>query len=118
MFKFKMNDKDWIIYEDSQVNIQRILEAKGTTIEKGLRWYGITCSDENKIILDKDLCFDRKRTTLIHELTHCYITSFITHQEKSYDEEMVADIVSNSLDIINAIVTKYFNKGGDNKKKK
>ena len=118
MFKFKMNNQDWKIIEDSQENIQRMLASRGTVIEAGNKWYGLTMADSNLIILDKDLVADRKRLTLIHELTHCYIISYIAHIDKPYCEEEVCDIVSNSLDIIFAIVTKYFKKGGDNKKKR
>lgn len=50
---------------------------------------------------------DRKKSTLIHELTHCYIDNYITHCEKQYTEEDVADIVANSYDIIHEIVEQY-----------
>lgn len=36
------------------------------------------------------------------------IDNYITHREKEYLEEEVADIVSNSYDIIHEIVDKYF----------
>ena len=45
---------------------------------------------------------------LIHELAHCYIDNYITHCDKQYTEEDVADIVSNSYDIIHEIVEQYF----------
>ena len=51
---------------------------------------------------------DRKKATLIHELTHCYIDNYITHCDKQYTEEDVADIVANSYDIIHEIVEQYF----------
>ena len=38
---------------------------------------------------------DRKKSTLIHELAHCYIDNYITHCDKQYTEEDVADIVAN-----------------------
>ena len=57
---------------------------------------------------DKDLCQERKRNTLLHELGHCYIITFITHQDKNYNEEDVVDIISNAHDIIRNIVDKYF----------
>ena len=72
------------------------------------RYFGVTFHDTQKIYLDRDLPKDRKRKTLIHELTHCYIGCFITHESKTYDEEMVADIVSNSYSIISKIVEDYF----------
>lgn len=50
---------------------------------------------------------DRKKATLIHELTHCYIDNYITHCDKQYTEEDVADIVANSYEIIHEIVEQY-----------
>lgn len=49
-----------------------------------------------------------KRSTLLHELGHCYIITYITHQDKNYNEEDVVDIISNSHDIIRNIADKYF----------
>lgn len=62
------------------------------------------------IFLDKELPITRKRKTLMHELTHCYISEHITHDDKSFDEEMVADIVANSHDFIESVIDKYFKK--------
>ena len=113
MFSFKMNNRNWIIKELSQEEIKIIQNKRKANEEENIkslndRYYGITYTDIQEIYLDKDLPGDRKRATLIHELTHCYITNYITHQNKTYDEEMVADIVSNSFDIIKEIVEKYF----------
>lgn len=115
MFNFQINNRNWIIKELSQEEIKIIQNKRKANEEENIkslndRYYGITYTDIQEIYLDKDLPGDRKRATLIHELTHCYITNYITHQNKTYDEEMVADIVSNSFDIIREIVDKYFSK--------
>lgn len=116
MMKFKMNGVEWKIFEASQEAIKQINNSRAGSGEKDDvkslkdRYYGITFTDLCKIYIDEDLPKDRKRKTLIHELTHCYIVSYITHQDKSYDEEMVADIVANSHDIIRRIVDEYFSK--------
>lgn len=60
----------------------------------------MTYIDLQKIYIDKNLLEDRKKQVLIHELTHCYISEYITHSEKEYNEEDVADINSNSFEII------------------
>ena len=65
-----------------------------------------------KIYIDEDLPADRKKATLIHELTHCYIDNYITHCDKQYTEEDVADIVANSYDIIHDIVEQYERNNG------
>ena len=115
MFNFKMNNRNWQIEETSQEEIKTMQNKRRANEDENVkstdtRYYGITYADTQKIYLDKDLKEDRKRATLIHELTHCYIIEHITHCDKTYDEEMVADIVSNSFDIIREIVDKYFSK--------
>lgn len=112
--KFKMNNMEWEIKEFSQEEIKKIQNTRKAKEEENVksvdsRYFGVTYHDDLLIILDKDIAKDVKRKTLIHELTHCFIGCYITHQEKNYDEEMVADIVSNSYDIIHKIVEDYFN---------
>lgn len=112
-FRFKINNEDWELKELSQEEIKEHLKERSKfgyrdTTEDCGRYYGITCIDEQTIFLDKDLPYQRKRKTLIHELIHCYIATCITHEEKNYDEEMVADIVSNSFYIVSDVVNNYF----------
>ena len=111
--KFKINNRTWSIEEKSQSEIksmqnQRKANEEETPKSIDMRYYGITYCDTLKIYIDEDLPADRKKSTLIHELTHCYIDNYITHCEKQYSEEDVADIVSNSYDIIHEIVEQYF----------
>lgn len=111
--KFIMNNREWEILEVSQYNIKSMQNKRRGNRKENIkstatRYYGITYSDIQKIYIDKDLTQDGKRATLIHELVHCYISNYITHLEKEYFEEDVADILSNSFDIINEIVQKYF----------
>ena len=113
MFKFKINNRNWRIIELSQEEIKRKQNIRRANEDENIkstdrRYFGVTYFDEQIICLDESLPTDRKRATLIHELTHCFIGNFITHQEKTFDEEMVADIVSNSYDIITEIINKYF----------
>ena len=122
MFNFKINNRTWEIIEDTQENIKLLQNKRRANDEENVksidtRYYGITYNDLQKIYIDADLPAERKEATLIHELTHCYISNYITHQDKTYDEEMVADIVSNSFYIIKDIIEKYFKKveGKDDK---
>lgn len=113
--KFNINNVEWEIKEATQKEIKTIQNTRRANEEENIkdinnRYYGITYNDDCIIYLDKDIKQDRKRKTLLHELTHCYIASYITHQEKEYDEEMLADIVSNSYDVITEILNKYFEK--------
>lgn len=110
----KMNDIEYQIIEMSQKDYKdfRKKEEEDTGSEitdttKGT-WYGASHHYQNTIFIDKDLKKDRKRKVLIHELTHCYISEYVTHQEQQYTEEDVADISANSHDIIHKIVAEYF----------
>lgn len=117
--KFKINNREWEIIEASQQAIKNKQNIRRANEQENLksidtRYYGITYCDEQKIYIDEDLPADRKKATLIHELTHCYIDNYITHCEKQYTEEDVADIVANSYDIIHEIVEQYERNNGVN----
>lgn len=110
--KFKMNDCEWKILEISQEEIRNHLkELADKELEETPsvgKYCGCTFMDENIIYIDKCLPSDRKRNTLMHELTHCYIQSYMTHLNQNYLEENVCDINANSHDIIHKIVEDYF----------
>lgn len=106
--KFKMNNKTWEIKELSQQEMREELKRHNDSITEYGKYFGLTYADIQTIFLDKDLCQERKRSTLLHELGHCYIVTFITHLDRNYSEEDVVDIISNSHDIIREIVDKYF----------
>lgn len=112
--KFKMNSIEYEIvevtqkeYKDFRTKENEELEYKKEDMSEGV-YYGATHTFKDKIYLEKGLPLDRKKRTLIHELTHCFIGEFITHESKQYDEEMVADISANCHDIIHKIVEDYF----------
>ena len=112
----KMNDVAFEIKEISQKEYKEYRKKEDTKTcceetdtTKGM-YFGATHTYSNIIFIDKDLPLDRKRKTLIHELTHCYISEYITHEEKQFSEEDVADISANSHDIVHEIVDNYFNK--------
>lgn len=110
---FVLNGLNWKIEELSQQEIKSIVNKRKNNDDEDIKstdtmYFGLTYHDKCIIYLDKDLPIDRKKKTLIHELTHCYIGCYITHQEKSYDEEMVCDIVSSSFYLIELIVNDYF----------
>lgn len=113
--KFEINGLRWEIVEESQEEIKNYMNSIRANTDENVkaklpRYYGVTHSDTLQIVLDRELPYDRKKRTLLHELAHCYVTSFITHEEKTYDEELLADIISNSHEIIGNIVSNYFMK--------
>ncbi len=58
-------------------------------------------------MINKNMTIAQKRITLMHELTHCYIKSFIHYDDDLFNEEEACDLVANSHDIITKIVDKY-----------
>lgn len=72
-------------------------------------FFGQTHFDIQEIWLCKTLSNEKKRKTLIHELTHVYIKEYLTTQEIEPNEEVLCDIHANSHDMIHSIVEKYFN---------
>lgn len=112
MFQFKINNTTWKIQEETQEEIKNIMKKHLDNPSEEGKYYGLTYFDTQTIYIDKDLCEERQRRTLLHELTHCYIGSYITHlSDKVYTEEDIADVVSNSHDIIREILDKYLDKG-------
>lgn len=112
--KFTMNGVEYTIWETNQkeykqykLDEDRDTQQKETDISIGI-YFGASHYYQNVIFLDEALPLDRKKKTLYHELTHCYIGEYITHEDKTFDEEMVADISANSHDIIHKIVEDYF----------
>jgi len=108
MFKFKINTNTWKIEEIPQRRMREIMKEHNDSVQEYGKYFGLTYTDEQTIYIDKDLCNERKRSTLLHELGHCYIGTFITHLDRNYSEEDVADIIANSHDIIKNVVDKYF----------
>ena len=113
--KFKINNMEWEIVEANQEEIKQEMKKHFDKPDEEGKYFGVTYLDTQKIFLDKDLHIQRKRNTLLHELAHCYIGSFITHLgNKQYIEEDIADILANSHDIIREIVDEYFVKEKNN----
>lgn len=109
--KFKMNDRDWEIIELSQEKIrEKFREYKYDGEPKEGKYFGLTYIDTQKIYIDKDLHVQQKVQTLLHELMHCYIGSYLScSQEQMFNEELLCDISANSHIMISNIICKYFN---------
>lgn len=101
--EFLINNRKWKILEVSQ---KEMLEEDE---EKNGYYYGKCLIYKQMIYLDKDLPFETKRKTLLHELIHCYLSSYITlNYLNNTSEDIWCDISANSHDIIHEIVEKYF----------
>lgn len=104
--KFKMNNSIYTIEEVSQEELQ-----KEEIDENDGYYYGQTRFQKQIILIDKNLSVERKRKTLIHELTHVYIREYLTTRNISPDEEVLCDIHANCHDIVHEIIENYFDKG-------
>lgn len=104
--KFIMNDREWTIKEVSQDELQA--EHTEEIKEYGEAFYfGTTFPDLQEIWIWKELTFQQKIKTLIHELTHCYIYSYISFNDIKLDTDDFCDINANSFFIIKNIIEKY-----------
>lgn len=107
--KFKMNNVEFEIKEVSQ---EEMLQWKCD--EQDGYYYGQTHFMTQEVWIDKILSKEKKRKTLIHELTHVYIREYLTSRDIEPDEEVLCDINANSHDIIHKIVEDYFRKKVNN----
>lgn len=116
--KFKINNRTWEIKELSQEDIRKEFKRHldGEPEGRG-KYFGLTYSDEQVILLDKDLCNETKRHTLKHELAHCYMSVYCYHAQNNFTEEDMADIVANSNDFINEVIDRYFEVKDERKSK-
>ena len=105
--EFKMNNSFYAIKEVSQEELQREIADE----EDGY-YYGQTRFQKQMVLIDKDSSVERKRKTLIHELTHIYIREYLTSRDINPDEEVLCDIHANCHDIVHKIVEDYFKRGG------
>lgn len=101
--KFKIDNVKWEIVECDTKELSNRFQG-----EEHEFLYGFCSYTENKIYLNNTLCLDRKKNTLIHELTHCWTMSHGWGFGNPLDREDVCNIVACSNYFINDIVGKYF----------
>ena len=104
--KFVINNRQWEIKEVSK---EWLLEEYKKEYADAVYCFGLTRYSKQIIYLNEEMCPDVKRQTLLHELMHCYLWSYI-HVFSEMSEEAVCDISANSHDIIHEIVDNYFNR--------
>lgn len=105
--EFKINNRKWKIVETNQ---DVMCSIEGVEKEKGLTFFGLTCYENQTIYLWETLSKEQKRQTLLHELMHCYIGTYVSFQDLQLTEDFMCNISANSHDIIHDIVEKYFKK--------
>lgn len=104
---FKINNENWEIKEVSQEELCGIYNEE--YVKDGNYYLGSTEPTTKTIYLYKDLDKEQKRKTLIHELTHCYLFTFVSFNDINFSIDDFCDLHANSHDIIHNIVEDYFN---------
>lgn len=104
--KFKMNNREWTIQEVDQQEMRQLIKEYDGVVEDLGQYFGSTQPAKQKIFLYNDLCFEQQRQTLMHELMHCYVLSYL-FSVKDYNEEDLCNISANSHDIIHNIVEQW-----------
>lgn len=103
---FKMNNRTWEILEKPAKYIQDVYKQK--TDEEPPYLFGLSVITDHIVYLNNEMCSDKARQTLLHELMHCYKTEYVSMSIDKIDEEILCDISANSHDIIHEIVEEYF----------
>ena len=107
MFNFTMNGIIWMIKEVSQETFWE--DDHEEFKDDGSYFFGRCKVNNNEIWIWKDIVsMQQKRQTLLHELMHAYLFSYLTFNNIEYDTDTWCDISANSHDMIHDIVDRYF----------
>ena len=101
--KFKINNSNWKIIELNTTELSQKINGNEDEF-----LYGFCSYTENIIYLNNMLVEDRKRHTLIHELTHCWTFENGWGFSDDVSREDLCNIVAGINSFINEIVNKYF----------
>lgn len=108
--KFKIKNYEYEIKEVDDT------EKDFFTNNNELRIYGQTDYEKQLIRIYKDLPYQRKRDTLIHELTHAFHDVYLAsqHIKDKFDEEDICCFMASYGESILKIVEDYFKGVGEN----
>lgn len=82
----KINNTEWTIKEVESLDSNLFLDNKIC--------FGVCNHAYHTIYIDKNLNRSSKFNTLVHELTHAYIYSYLLSKPESYTEEELCQFVS------------------------
>jgi Zn-dependent peptidase ImmA (M78 family) len=102
--KIKIKDFTWKIYETENEFCDLLYNYE----EQRLVNYGITDYENQEITIWGKLPPERKRNTLIHELTHAFIDVYWQGHDKDYNEEEVCCFFGTYGEDILKVVNNYF----------
>lgn len=106
-FKFEMNNRSWVIKEVDQITIKEIIRDYDGKVDDEGQYFGTTLTKYQEIFIDKSLCEQQMRQTLMHELMHVYITCYL-FDLSTVSDEVLCNISACSHDLIHSIVEEYF----------
>lgn len=107
--EFEIKNEKWTIKE---LNLEEMYkENHEEFVDDGSYIFGLTCPAQKKIYLYKELDEFQKRKTLMHELMHCYLFTYVSFNPIEFSIDDFCDISANSHDIIHKIVNDYFKIG-------
>lgn len=101
--KFKINDSNWEIKELDTKELTKKFDG-----DENEFLYGFCSYTENIIYINETLCLDRKKHTLVHELTHCWTFENGWGFSDDVSREDLCNIVAGINSFINEMVDKYF----------
>ena len=108
-FNVKINGLNYEIVEEGNGAHCNMLDDSNYMDERG-SMMGTCDNVHGKIYIHRDLEPERKKRTLIHELTHAIIDA--NGLNRDFSEENVCDFVENHYHTINTIVENYFKERG------
>lgn len=102
--KFTVNNLDWEIYFENSDSVH-LNQGEETIL-------GLTEYIEQTISIRKGMSKELTRTTVIHELCHCFLFSFGFCAD-SYDEEAVCNLFGSHADSILSLTDKFLKERGE-----
>ena len=72
--------------------------------------YGITCYNDAHVYINKDLPTDLRKRTLLHEIVHAMLFSYMLRKYESFTEEEMADFVAKYFDKIYILCNTIMNR--------
>lgn len=94
--------------EKSSWTIKEVAGLDSALLVKDTRCRGTTHYYSREIYLDKDMCFQDKKQTLIHELTHATLYDTQIKSDETYSEEEICEFMGIYGESILKIAESYF----------
>lgn len=105
---FEINKNTYEIKEINEDELKEIYIKEHFNEKKNeIYIFGRTDFVKHLILISNELNNQEKIKTLKHELCHCWMWNTANANHQEYDEEHICEIVANSNDFINEIVSQY-----------